>query len=136
MTEIKNLWIDIGVSSEEEARALIEIGDPVTLELGYRALQGNLAAAPGMDDRVGVWTIMMAAKQVAAANPTAGPFMRSRQFKKRSVYGVQKLLRIRSTPISALQSMSPMQPIRLMLISTNMVMSKLIKDQLYFEVRT
>ena len=92
VTEIKNLWIDIGVSSEEEARELIEIGDPVTLELGYRPLQGNLAAAPGMDDRVGVWTIMMAAKQVAAANPKAAVF---------AVSSVQEEIGLRGAKTSA-----------------------------------
>ncbi|VAX38640.1 Endoglucanase [hydrothermal vent metagenome] len=92
VTEIKNLWIDIGVSNEEEARALVEIGDPVTLELGYRELQGNLATAPGMDDRVGVWTIMMAAKQIAAANPQAAIY---------AVSAVQEEIGLRGTITSA-----------------------------------
>jgi endoglucanase len=30
----------------------------VTFALGYRPLRNKLAAAPGMDDKVGVWTVM------------------------------------------------------------------------------
>ena len=72
--QIKDLWIDIGSKSQEETAALVEIGDPVTLELGYRDLQNDLACAPGMDDRVGVWVVMNALKQVAAKTTQVGVF--------------------------------------------------------------
>lgn len=64
--ELKELWLDIGVKDEAEARGLVAIGDPVTLELGFREMRNNLASAAGMDDRVGVWVIMQALKQIAA----------------------------------------------------------------------
>lgn len=72
--EMKDLWIDIGVKDEDEARELVAIGDPVTFELGYRPLRNNLAAAPGMDNRVGVWVVMNALRQVAERNPQAAVF--------------------------------------------------------------
>lgn len=72
--EIKDLWIDIGTRSEEEARAAVEIGDPVTLELGFRELRNGLAAAPGMDNKVGAWVVIDALRQVAAEKPRAAVF--------------------------------------------------------------
>jgi endoglucanase len=53
---------------------LVRIGDPVTLELGFRPMRNGLASAAGMDDRVGVWVVMDALRQVAAAKPKAGVF--------------------------------------------------------------
>jgi endoglucanase len=58
--QFTDIWIDIGVKNREEAEKLVQIGDPVTFALGLRRLQAGLAAAPGMDDKVGVWTVMEA----------------------------------------------------------------------------
>lgn len=69
--EIKDLWIDIGVKNADEARELIEIGDPVTFELGLRMLRNNLVSAPGMDNKVGVWVVMQALQFVAEGRPQA-----------------------------------------------------------------
>lgn len=67
--EMKDLWIDIGAANGAEAKELVSIGDPVTFELGYRELRNGLAAAPGMDNRVGVWVVMTAAQRAAKLNP-------------------------------------------------------------------
>lgn len=72
--EMNELWLDIGAKDEAEARELVNIGDPVTLELGFRELRNNFAAAPGMDDRVGVWVVMNALKHVSKRNPSAAVF--------------------------------------------------------------
>jgi endoglucanase len=56
--EFQDIWIDIGVKDRKEAQELVTIGDPVTVTLGYRELRNDLAFAPGMDDKVGVWTVM------------------------------------------------------------------------------
>lgn len=56
--QFTDIWVDIGVKNRDEAEKLVRIGDPVTFALGLRALQNGLAAAPGMDDKVGVWTVM------------------------------------------------------------------------------
>lgn len=71
---ISDLWIDIGVTSADEARELIEIGDPVTLVLGYKELRNNIIAGPAMDDRVGVWVVMRALQIISEANPKAAVF--------------------------------------------------------------
>src|SRR5262245_6945377 len=72
--ELKDLWIDIGVKDGEEARQVVAVGDPVTFELGIRKLRNNLAAAPGMDNKVGAWVVMSALQQVAARKPQASVF--------------------------------------------------------------
>jgi endoglucanase len=54
------VWIDIAVKDRKEAEELVTHGDPVTFALGYRPLRNGLAASPGMDDKVGLWTVMEA----------------------------------------------------------------------------
>jgi endoglucanase len=56
--QFTEVWVDVGVKDRAEAQELITIGDPVTCTLGYRELRSGLAAAPGMDDKVGVWVVM------------------------------------------------------------------------------
>ena len=43
--EIKDLWIDIGAASGDEAREAVAVGDPVTLELGFEMLRNDIAPA-------------------------------------------------------------------------------------------
>ncbi len=69
--EIKDLWIDIGVKNADEAKELVSVGDPVTFELGLRSLRNNLVAAPGMDNKVGVWVVMRALQLIAEEKPQA-----------------------------------------------------------------
>ncbi len=56
--QFTDVWVDIGVKDRKEAESLVLSGDPVTFALGYRELRNNMASAPGMDDKVGVWTVM------------------------------------------------------------------------------
>ena len=53
-----DVWVDIGASDQMEAEELVTPGDVVTFALGYRPLRNRLAAAPGMDDKVGLWVVM------------------------------------------------------------------------------
>ena len=65
--KVQDLWIDIGAKNKEEAEKLVEIGTPITVELTYRELQNDMVAAPGTDDKVGVWVVMEALRRVDAA---------------------------------------------------------------------
>lgn len=69
--EIQDLWIDIGAKDKADAEQQVQIGDPVTLNLGYQELMNGLACAPGMDDKVGVWVVMSALERVKAGTPEA-----------------------------------------------------------------
>ncbi len=59
----KDLWIDIGAKDKEEASSMVQIGDGVTLELGYQEMRNGLANSPGMDDKTGLWVCVEAARR-------------------------------------------------------------------------
>ena len=66
--KVKDLKIDIGAESKEEANKLISIGDPITicdipLELG-----ANRFAGRGLDDKVGVYVMAEVMKQLKNLN--------------------------------------------------------------------
>ena len=61
----KELWLDIGARDQADAQAVVQVGDPVTLELGYQEMRNGLANAPGMDDKTGLWIAMEAARRAA-----------------------------------------------------------------------
>jgi endoglucanase len=56
--QFTDVWVDIGARDRKEAETLVTAGDPVTFALGYRELRNRLVTAPGLDDKVGVWTVM------------------------------------------------------------------------------
>jgi endoglucanase len=55
--QFTDIWVDIGAKDRAEAEQLVRPGDPIVVSLGLRKLRGSLAAAPGMDDKVGVWSV-------------------------------------------------------------------------------
>lgn len=55
--KIHELFIDIGVSSREEALRCVRIGDPVTLNDTFELLRNNLAVARAFDNRIGTWAV-------------------------------------------------------------------------------
>lgn len=77
VVQIKDMWLDIGVATREEAEQWIQIGDPVTFELGYRELKSGLAYSPGMDDKTGLWVVVEAARRAKAAGATCGIYAAS-----------------------------------------------------------
>src|SRR5262249_16099068 len=56
--QFQDIWVDVGVKDRKEAESLITPGDPVTLELNVRELRNQIVSSPGLDDKVGVWTVM------------------------------------------------------------------------------
>jgi endoglucanase len=72
--KLEDLWLDIGARNKAEAADAVRIGDPVTLQLGYQALRNNLANAPGMDNRCGLWVVMEALRRASAETPSCGIF--------------------------------------------------------------
>ncbi len=72
--QFMEIWVDVGLKDRKEAEELITIGDPVTFALGYRELRNGLAAAPAMDDKVGVWTVMEALRLLRDRKPEAAVY--------------------------------------------------------------
>lgn len=87
--EIKNLWVDIAASDGDDARSAVSIGDPITVTLGFRELRNGFACAPGMDNKVGAWTVMSAAERVSRGNPQAAVFAVSTVQEEIGLRGVQ-----------------------------------------------
>jgi putative aminopeptidase FrvX len=63
VVKLKDMWLDIGANSRDEAAQTVRVGDPVTLELGYQEMRNNLANSPGMDNKTGLWVSMEAARR-------------------------------------------------------------------------
>ncbi|MFK8115096.1 MAG: M42 family peptidase, partial [Rubripirellula sp.] len=63
VVKIEDLWLDIGARSSEEVLSTIQIGDGVTLQLGFQAMKNRLANAPGMDNRTGLWVVLEALRR-------------------------------------------------------------------------
>lgn len=60
VAKLRDLWIDIGAKDRDDAARTVRIGDPITLELGYRSLMNGLASATAMDDKAGLWVVLEA----------------------------------------------------------------------------
>ncbi|MBN1851708.1 MAG: M42 family metallopeptidase [Pirellulales bacterium] len=63
VVKAKELWLDIGSKDKNESIATVQIGDPVTLELGVQAMGNDLVNSPGMDDKAGLWVAVEAARR-------------------------------------------------------------------------
>ncbi len=58
--QFTEVWLDIGAKDRADAESIVRHGDPVTLSLSYRPMRNQLAASAGMDDKVGLWTVLEA----------------------------------------------------------------------------
>jgi tetrahedral aminopeptidase len=54
---LRELWIDIGATSREEAESLVRVGDAGGRAAGLARLHGNRLVANSFDDRVGVYVV-------------------------------------------------------------------------------
>jgi endoglucanase len=64
--KLKDLWLDIGAKDKDEAAALVRVGDPVTLQLGFTEMRNGFAASPGMDDKTGLWVAVEALRRAGS----------------------------------------------------------------------
>lgn len=69
--KMKDLWIDIGASSAEEARKRVAIGDVAVIRSDTLELGEELVAARSIDDRIGAVVALEALRRVAEAGSTA-----------------------------------------------------------------
>ncbi len=71
VSEIKDLWIDIGAKDRKDAEKRVEIGDPLVIDSGFDELANGLAVGRAFDDRAGAFVILEAARQLTKLNPKA-----------------------------------------------------------------
>jgi len=63
VVEAKDMWIDIGASDKGDAESVVKIADAVTVQLGFQEMRNDLANAPAMDNRTGVWVVFEAMRR-------------------------------------------------------------------------
>lgn len=63
--ELHELWIDIGARSREEALEVVELGDPVTYDVGFSLLRGSMATSRAFDNKLGAFVIAEALRELA-----------------------------------------------------------------------
>lgn len=74
-SKIKDLWVDVGASSRDEAGELgLRVGDPMVLEQSLVRLAGDRIASRAIDNRIGAYVVLEAARLLSKAKPRAGAF--------------------------------------------------------------
>jgi endoglucanase len=67
----RELWIDIGVRNREDALARVAVGDAGVVDAGFIQLNGDLCVSRSMDDRVGAFVALEAARMLSASRCNA-----------------------------------------------------------------
>jgi putative aminopeptidase FrvX len=67
--QLRDLWIDIGAASKEDAEARVEIGDPIVIDAPFRQLTDDLVVARSLDNRVGAFVALEALRLLADDRP-------------------------------------------------------------------
>ena len=57
VAKIEQFWIDIGVKDEKEAKAILNVGDPVVPAVGLEILNNDIVVGRGFDDKAGAFVI-------------------------------------------------------------------------------
>ncbi|MDZ7660614.1 M42 family metallopeptidase [Fodinibius sp.] len=60
----KDIYVDIGVSSREEALKLVQVGDPITYADEYDYLSDEIISGRGLDNRIGGFMIAQVLKRL------------------------------------------------------------------------
>ena len=62
---LSELWIDIGVSSKEEAHELVQIGSIATRAAQLEPLRGDLVVSRALDDKAGIFAVVEAVRRIS-----------------------------------------------------------------------
>ena len=68
----EDLFVDVGAHHADEARSLVSVGDPVVLAGEPIELAGGRFASRSLDNRIGAYVVLEAARRVAEAGGAAG----------------------------------------------------------------
>jgi endoglucanase len=71
VSEIKDLWIDIGAKNKKDAEKMVEVGDPLVIASGFEELANGIVIGRAFDNRAGAFVVLEAAKQLSRLNPKA-----------------------------------------------------------------
>lgn len=62
---VKNMWIDIGISTREEAQQLVPLGSVATRAAQLEILRGELVVSRALDNKSGIFTIIEAMRRLS-----------------------------------------------------------------------
>lgn len=71
VVKLEDLWIDIGAKDKDEALSIVALGDSAVLDYDFSELRNGLIVGRGLDDRVGAFTVLEAARLAKELNPKA-----------------------------------------------------------------
>lgn len=66
VTQLKQMWVDIGAKNKKDAEKRVSIGDPMVIDQGMAELGNGCWAGRAFDDRAGAWAVLEAARRLAA----------------------------------------------------------------------
>jgi tetrahedral aminopeptidase len=64
--KLSDLWIDIGASSQEEAKKLVPLGSVATRAVQLERMQNNLVVSRALDDKASLFSIVEAMRRIHA----------------------------------------------------------------------
>jgi putative aminopeptidase FrvX len=71
--ELKGLHVDIGARDGDHARSLVREGDPIVITAEPAELRGDRIISRSLDNRLGIYVALEAARRVSEAGGGAGP---------------------------------------------------------------
>jgi putative aminopeptidase FrvX len=70
VSQITDLWIDIGATNRDDALTRVHVGDPAVLDASSRELPGNRIVSRSIDNRIGAYVVAEALRRLAQDRPT------------------------------------------------------------------
>ncbi len=69
VSQITDLWIDIGAASHEEALTRVHVGDPAVLDAASQEFPGERIVSRSIDNRIGAYVVAEALRLLAQERP-------------------------------------------------------------------
>ncbi|MDQ3780349.1 MAG: M20/M25/M40 family metallo-hydrolase [Chloroflexota bacterium] len=73
-TRLRDMWLDIGASGRDDAERQVEVGDPTVIDSSFVQLTDDRCVARSMDNRVGAFVALEAARLLAEDSPRANVY--------------------------------------------------------------
>ncbi len=70
-TEIREMWIDIGAKDRDDAKRRVSVGDAAVVDAAFVQLTDDFCVSRSMDNRVGAFVALEAARLLAVDRPAA-----------------------------------------------------------------
>ena len=70
ISELHNIWIDIGVNSEKETKGVVSIGDPVVYDMSFQMLRKNRITGRALDNKTGCYVVSEVLRRLSKKKKT------------------------------------------------------------------